>query len=142
MFQRLPLQRSLRRGFTLVEIMIVVGVIAIIIAIAVPAWLRARSQARMRACQENLSKIDGAIQQLALEMLLPPTAAVTPAMIIDPGQKRGILYRWPIEPSGYEYTVSTVAAGPLCTSALPGHSIDEIGVTLVGDESGSGSGGS
>lgn len=140
MSSRLIVPRSRQRGFTLVEIMIVVGVIAIIIAIAVPAWLRARSQARMRACQENLSKIDGAIQQLALEMLLAPNAAVTPAMIIDPGQKRGILYQWPIEPSGFAYTVSNVSEGPLCTSALPGHSLDEIGLMVVGDESGAGGG--
>ena len=44
-------------GFTLVEIMIVVGIIGIIIAIAVPAFLRQREMSRARACQDNLKTI-------------------------------------------------------------------------------------
>lgn len=142
MYSRLKHSKSQSRGFTLVEIMIVVGVMAIVVAIAVPSWLRARSQTRMRACQENLSKIDGAIQQLALETIMPPDATVTPAMIVSPGEKRGILYHWPTEPSGYEYLVTTVAEGPTCTSGFPGHSIDEVGTLVIANESGSGSGGS
>jgi prepilin-type N-terminal cleavage/methylation domain-containing protein len=55
------------KGFTLVEIMIVVAIIGIIVAIAVPAFLRARENARGRACQENLIKIDGAVEQWALD---------------------------------------------------------------------------
>lgn len=57
--------RRTAKGFTLVEIMIVVAIIGIIIAIAVPAFLRARENSRGRACQENLSKIDGAKEQYA-----------------------------------------------------------------------------
>ncbi len=57
----------MKKGFTLVEIMIVVAIIGIIIAIAVPAFLRARENARGRACQENLSKIDGSKEMWALE---------------------------------------------------------------------------
>jgi prepilin-type N-terminal cleavage/methylation domain-containing protein len=138
MYPRSKKAKSSRSGFTLVEIMIVVGVIAIIIAITVPAWIRARSQARMKACQENLSKIDGAIQQLALEVILQPSAAITPAMIIAPGAKRGILYQWPDEPSGFEYTVTTVAEEPVCTSGLPGHSLGEVGQAIIGDETAGG----
>ncbi len=142
MFPRSKTAKSGKSGFTLVEIMIVVGIIAIIIAITVPAWIRARSQARMKACQENLSKIDGAIQQLALEITMQPDATITPAMIIAPGAKRGILYQWPTEPSGFDYTVTTVAEEPVCTSGLPGHSLDEVGIAIIGDESGVGGGGS
>lgn len=60
-----PLKKS--KGFTLVEIMIVLAIIGLIIAIAVPAWLRAREVARARGCAENLSKIDGAVEQYALD---------------------------------------------------------------------------
>lgn len=55
------------KGFTLVEIMIVVAIIGILIAIAVPGFIKARETSRNRACQENQTKIDGAIQQYILE---------------------------------------------------------------------------
>lgn len=56
-----------RSAFTLVEIMIVVAIIGILIAIAVPGFIKARNSSRLKACQENLTKIDGAIQQYILE---------------------------------------------------------------------------
>ena len=55
------------KGFTLVEIMIVVAIIGILIAIAIPSFFRARETSRARACQTNLVQIDGAIQQWATE---------------------------------------------------------------------------
>lgn len=119
--------------------MIVVGIIGIIIAIAIPGWIRARSQTRMRACQENLTKIDGAIQQLALEMNLAPNATIVPGDLLNPGEKKGFLTQFPTCPSGYTYTVSTIAQEPICTSALPGHSLAEIGTVVVAGEAGGGS---
>lgn len=55
------------KGFTLVEIMIVVAIIGILIAIAVPGFIKARNTSRLNACQENQTKIDGAVQQFILE---------------------------------------------------------------------------
>lgn len=65
------------KGFTLVEIMIVVAIIGILIAIAVPGFIKARETSRRRACQENLTKIDGAVQQYILENNLQNLAAAT-----------------------------------------------------------------
>lgn len=50
------------KGFTLIELMVVVLIIAILVAIAVPVFNIARRNARNRTCQANLRTLDGAIQ--------------------------------------------------------------------------------
>lgn len=54
-------------GFTLIEIMIVVAIIGVILAIAIPGFMRAREVSRATSCQENLIKIEGAVDSYALE---------------------------------------------------------------------------
>ena len=56
-----------RGGFTLVEIMIVVAIIALLAAIAVPNFLRARKRSQATRILEDLRLIDGAIDQYAIE---------------------------------------------------------------------------
>jgi prepilin-type N-terminal cleavage/methylation domain-containing protein len=58
---------SHQRGFTLVEIMIVVAIIALLAAIAVPSFLRARKRSQATSTLEACLQIDGAKEQYAIE---------------------------------------------------------------------------
>ena len=103
------------KGFTLVEIMIVVAIIGILIAIAVPGFVKARTQSRTRACQENLTKIDGAKEQWALENNKATGATV---LITDLYAAGGSLYlkNSPTCPAaaGTAYTLNTIGTAPAC----------------------------
>lgn len=68
--------RNTNKGFTLVEIMIVVAIIGLLAAIAIPNFVKARTTAQMNACINNLRQLDGAIQQYALENKQAAGAAV------------------------------------------------------------------
>ena len=59
--------QSRRGGFTLVEIMIVVAIIALLAAIAVPNFLRARKRSQATRVLEDLRLIDAAVDQYAIE---------------------------------------------------------------------------
>jgi len=61
------LQRRQRGGFTLVEIMIVVGIIALLAAIAVPNWLRSRKRAQATRILDDLRILDHAVDEYAID---------------------------------------------------------------------------
>ena len=57
------MKRTMKKGFTLVEIMIVVAIIAILAAVAIPNFVKYRRNSQASACVSNLKQIQGAIEQ-------------------------------------------------------------------------------
>ena len=81
-----------RGGFTLVEIMIVVAIIALLAAIAVPNFLRARKRSQATRMLEDLRVIDSAIDQYAIETNKAGGAAVNWTDIQSYLKKGSVLY--------------------------------------------------
>ena len=106
-------------AFTLVEIMIVVAIIGLLAAIAIPNFVRARTTAQMNACINNLRQLDGAVQQWALENKRASTDTYTLdnlKLYIKLDSNKEI----PGCPGGGTYTVgATVDNPPTCSLSPP-----------------------
>ena len=112
------------QGFTLVEIMIVVALIGLLGAIAMPSWVRARTTSQNNACINNLRQIFGATQQWALDNGKGPGATVAPEEIL-PYLKSAVVC--PAGGSaatfGSTYTLTTVSNAAICRIAPTVHAM-------------------
>ena len=104
---------SWRGGFTLIEIMIVVCIIEIIIAMAIPGLVRARESARSSACSRNLRTIQGALQEYAIDKRLKAGASISSWQTNLCGPAKYIRST-PACPSKGTYTVTKVDIDPTC----------------------------
>lgn len=122
----MKVQKLKKHGFTLVEIMIVVAIIGLLAAIAIPNFVRARTTSQMNACINNLRQIDGAKQQWALENQATTSATMGPTDI-QPYMGRGSAGGLPYCPADASQTFSNsyiwgnVATAPTCNIVSSTH---------------------
>ena len=112
-----------KKGFTLVEIMIVVAIIGLLAAIAIPNFVKARQKAQAEACIANLRQIEGATQVWAVDTGANDTVAPGWNDLM-PNYIRGDPAKGLTCPGGGNYTLSTVNNRPTCsigTSVTPNH---------------------
>ena len=107
---RTLLNRRREQGFTLVEIMIVVLIIGILLAIAVPSFMNARERSRANACRSNLRQIQAAKEQWAMATNQGPTATPGWDALVP-----NFLQQQPRCPSGGTYTIGNLATNPTCS---------------------------
>lgn len=103
-----------RAGFTLVEIMIVVAIIGLLAAIAIPNFIKARQASQRAACVANLKTIDGAKATWALEQKKTNTDTPSDGDLFGP---TSYIREKPGCPANGTYSLNQVDAKPGCTIA-------------------------
>ena len=108
----LPQKTQRRGGFTLVEIMIVVAIIALLAAIAVPGFLRARKRSQASRVVNDLRLIDSAVDQYAIENNKTTGTLVNTADWVGYMKKGSALYNTAQDVFGNTYGTQTVDSLP------------------------------
>ena len=129
----------MKKGFTLVEIMIVVAIIGLLAAIAIPSFMRARTTSQKNACINNLRQIEAAKDQYALEhglsnyVLIHSDNATALGLLV--GKADGYIRSFPLCPastsitavtrtaglSAYDYTINVIGSNAACKRVAATH---------------------
>jgi prepilin-type N-terminal cleavage/methylation domain-containing protein len=112
-----------RAGFTLVEIMIVVAIIGLLAAIAIPNFVHSRAKSQATACINNMRQIDSAIQQFAMETDKAPGATINFPSDLTPYIKLNSASSIPGCPASGNYQAQPVSSTPSVICSL-GSNVD------------------
>src|ERR1041385_5212037 len=117
----MQLNTSRRSAFTLVEIMIVVAIIGLLAAIAIPNFIKAREASQKNACIANLKQIDGAKHSWALENKKTSTDVPVDADLF--GSTSYIRVKPECPGTVTPYTLGDVITPPSCSLSASGHTL-------------------
>ena len=107
-----------KKGFTLVEIMIVVAIIAILAAVAIPNFVKYRRNAQATSCIANLKQIQTAKEQWMMANGKPP------ASLSEISGPANYIKSTPVCPANGSYTIGSDGVDPICS----------VGTTLSGTD--------
>ena len=107
--------KNRKSGFTLVEIMIVVAIIGLLAAIAIPSFVNARTTSQKNACINNLRQVSGAKDQYALEHNGTAPTAIGSDLVST------YIAKDPTCPAAGTYTIGALGTDPTCT--VSGHTL-------------------
>ncbi len=106
-----------KQGFTLVEIMIVVMIIGLLAAIALPSFKKARDEAREKSCINSLRLIEAAKDQYAIDADIASGATIADSVLQDYMKGETM----PTCPSGGTISANAVDTSASCT--VSGHAL-------------------
>jgi len=105
-------------GFTLVELMIVIAIIGMLLALAMPAYIKNREIINRKLCIENLAQIESAKQQWGMEHAKGSLDEPAMSDLVGPAL---YLRQMPICPGGGTYYLNSIRVTATCT--ITGHTL-------------------